>query len=52
VNTVLHEHPVTLLKIVMKLLEIVAYGLLNLALIQSERCCEQVKRKLKKRHGH
>lgn len=48
----LHEHPITLLKIVLKLLEVVADGLLSLALTQTERCCEQVRRKLKKRHGH
>lgn len=35
-TTVLHEHPITLLKVVMKLLEKVACGLQNLALIQKE----------------
>lgn len=51
-NAVLHERPTTILKTVLKLLRIVTYGLLILALIQSERCCEQVRRKLKKRDGH
>lgn len=49
---VLHQLPTTILKIVLKLLGIVAYGLLILALIQRERCREQVRRKLKKRDGH
>lgn len=51
-NVVLHQLPTTILKIVLKLLGIVAYGLLILALIQRERCREQVRRKLKKRDGH
>lgn len=51
-NVVLHQLPTTILKIFLKLLEIVAYGLLILALIQRERCREQVRRKLKKRDGH
>lgn len=49
---VLHQLPTTILKIVLKLLGIVAYGLLILALIQRERCREQVRRKLKKRDSH
>lgn len=47
-NAVLHEHPTTILKMVLNLLGVAAYELLILALIQSERCCEQVRRKLKR----